>query len=211
MTFRPFAWFHTLHSKLFLVTALVTSVLTVAVAFSITRNSRRELEKYSRNLSIETSQAVETEILQRWNKDFHDFKDPQKIKELLESLAGPDRSIFQIDVFRRLPSSSQVALVASCEDEDKVEWGKEIGSHMEISSPQSELVELTTGTRAWKIYLPIRNLKPKQPPVRPDPHLLRPGALGDGLGEQPQQHPASACPWWSWGNSSCCGSSWARW
>jgi signal transduction histidine kinase len=164
MTFRPFAWFHTLHFKLFLVTALVTSVLTVAVAFSITRNSRRELEKYSRNLSIETSQAVETEILQRWNKDFHDFKDPQKIKELLESLAGPDRSIFQIDVFRRLPGSSQVALVASSEDEDKVEWGKEIGSHMEISSPQAELVELTTGTRAWKIYLPIRNLKPKQPP-----------------------------------------------
>jgi signal transduction histidine kinase len=164
MTFRPFAWFHTLHFKLFLVTALVTSVLTVAVAFSITRNSRRELEKYSRNLSIETSQAVETEILQRWNKDFHDFKDPQKIKELLESLAGPDRSIFQIDVFRRLPGSSQVALVASSEDEDKVEWGKEIGSHMEISSPQAELVELTTGTRAWKIYLPIRNLRPKQPP-----------------------------------------------
>jgi signal transduction histidine kinase len=164
MTFRPFAWFHSLHAKLFTVTALVTSVLTVAVAFSITRNSRRELEKYSRNLSIETSQAVETEILQRWNKDFHDFKDPSKIRELLQSLAGPDRSIFQIDVFRRMPNSSQVELVASSEDEDKVDWGKEIGSHMEISAPQSELVELTTGTRAWKVYLPIRNLRPRQPP-----------------------------------------------
>ena len=163
MKFHPFAWFHSLHAKLFTVTALVTSVLTVAVAFSITRNSRRELEKYSRNLSIETSQAVETEILQRWNRDFHDFKDPKKIKELLESLAGPDRSIFQIDVFRRLPYNSQVALVASSEDEDKVDWGKEIGSHMEISTPQSELVELTTGTRAWKVYLPIRNIKPRQP------------------------------------------------
>jgi signal transduction histidine kinase len=164
MKFRAFAWFHSLHAKLFTVTALVTSVLTVAVAFSITRNSRRELEKYSRNLAIETSQAVETEILQRWTKDFHDFKDPQKLKELLQSLAGPDRSIFQIDVFRRMPNTSQVALVASSEDEDKVDWGKEIGSHMEISTPQSELVELTTGTRAWKIYLPIRNLRPKQPP-----------------------------------------------
>jgi signal transduction histidine kinase len=165
MTFHPFAWFHSLHAKLFTVTALVTSVLTVAVAFSITRNSRRELEKYSRNLSIETSQAVETEILQRWNKDFHDFKDPKKLKELLQSLAGPDRSIFQIDVFRRMPNTNQVALVASSEDEDKVDWGKEIGSHMEISTPQSELVELTTGTRAWKIYLPIRNLRPRQPPL----------------------------------------------
>jgi len=165
MKLQSFAWFHSLHAKLFTVTALVTSVLTVAVAFSITRNSRRELEKYSRNLSIETSQAVETEILQRWNKDFHDFHDPSKIKELLQSLAGPDRSIFQIDVFRRLPNNSQVSLVASSEDEDKVEWGKEIGSHMEISSPQSELVELNTGTRAWKIYLPIRNPRPKQPPL----------------------------------------------
>ena len=165
MKIRSFAWLHSLHAKLFFVTALVTSLLTVAVAFSITRNSRRELEKYSRSLSIETSQAVETEILQRWNRDFHDFKDPQKIKELLESLAGPDRSIFQIDVFRRLPGSTQVALVASSEDEDKVEWGKEIGSHMEISAPQSELVELTTGTRAWKIYLPIHNPRPKQPPL----------------------------------------------
>jgi signal transduction histidine kinase len=35
---------------------------------------------------------------------------------------------------------------------------------MEISAPQSELVELTTGTRAWKVYLPIRNLRPKLPP-----------------------------------------------
>ena len=165
MKLRSIAWLHSLHAKLFFVTALVTSVLTVAVAFSITRNSRRELEKYSRNLSIETSQAVETEILQRWNRDFHDFKDPQKMKELLESLAGPDRSIFQMDVFRRLPGSTQVALVASSEDEDKVEWGKEIGSHMEISAPQAELVELTTGTRAWKVYLPIRNPRPKLPPL----------------------------------------------
>ena len=165
MSFKPFAWFHSLHAKLFTVTALVTSVLTVAVAFSITSNSRRELERYSRNLSIETSQAVETEILQRWSKDFHDFHDPAKIKELLQSLAGPDRSIFQIDVFRRLPYNSQVALVASSEDEDKVEWGKEIGSHMEIVQAQAELVELNTGTRAWKIYLPIRNPRPKQPPL----------------------------------------------
>ena len=165
MSFKPFAWFHSLHAKLFTVTALVTSVLTVAVAFSITRNSRRELERYSRNLSIETSQAVETEILQRWSKDFHDFHDPAKIKELLQSLAGPDRSIFQIDVFRRLPYNSQVALVASSEDEDKVDWGKEIGSHMEIVQAQAELVELNTGTRAWKIYLPIRNPRPKQPPL----------------------------------------------
>jgi signal transduction histidine kinase len=164
MSFRPFAWFHTLHAKLFIVTALVTSLLTIAVAYSITRNSRRELEKYSKDLAIETSQAVETEILQRWDKDFKEWKDPKKIEELLESLAGPDRSIFQIDVFRR-EDKDEVSLVTSSGDDDKVEWGREIGSYMKITKPSAELVDLNTGTRAWKVYLPIRNPKPNKPPL----------------------------------------------
>ena len=41
MRFIPLAWFRSLHAKLFTVTALVTSLLTIAVAYSITRNSRR--------------------------------------------------------------------------------------------------------------------------------------------------------------------------
>ena len=164
MSFRPFYWFHTLHAKLFTVTALVTSVLTIAVAYSITRNSRRELERYSKNLAIETSQAVEAEILQRWDKDFKDFKDPHKIEEVLDSLAGPDRSIFQIDVFRR-EDKDEVSLVTSSGDDDKIGWGREIGSYMKISKPSAELVSLTTGTRAWKVYLPIRNPRPNKPPL----------------------------------------------
>lgn len=164
MTFRPFAWFHSLHAKLFIVTALVTSVLTIGVAYSITKNSRRELEKYSKELAITTSQAIEAEILQRWDRDFHDFKDPQKIEEVLMSLAGPDRSIFQIDIFRR-EDKDEVSLVTSSGDDDKVDWGREIGSYMKNPLPQAELVELNTGTRAWKVYLPIRNPKPGKPPL----------------------------------------------
>ena len=164
MKFRPFSWFRTLHAKLFTVTALVTSLLTVAVAYSITRNSRRELEKYSRDLAIETSQAVETEILQRWDKDFKDFKDPKKIEELLESLAGPDRSIFQIDVFRR-EDKDEVSLVTSSGDEDKIGYGRDIGSYMKNPKPTAELVYLTTGNRAWKVYLPIRNPRPNKAPL----------------------------------------------
>ena len=164
MKFRPFSWFNTLHAKLFTVTALVTSLLTIAVAYSITRNSRRELEKYSKDLAIETSQAVETEILQRWDKDFKDFQNPRKIEELLESLAGPDRSIFQIDIFRR-EDKDEVSLVTSSGDDDKIDWGREIGSYMKIPLPTAELVHLNTGNSAWKIYLPIRNPKPNKPPL----------------------------------------------
>ncbi len=168
MRYVPLGWFVSLHAKLFTVTALVTSLLTIAVAYSITRNSRREIENYTKNLAYETSLVVETEILQRWDKDFHDFKDPRKIEELLESLAGPDRSIFQIDVFKR-EGVDDVALVTSSAEDSSVTFGKEIGSHMK-GNPQAELVDLNTGTRAWKFYLPIRNpksVKPNSPPLPP--------------------------------------------
>ena len=164
MRFIPLAWFRSLHAKLFTVTALVTSLLTIAVAYSITRNSRREMENYTKNLAYETSLEVKDEILQRWDKDFHDFNNKRGIEELLESLAGPDRSIFQIDVFKRGEGPDGVELVTSSGDDATVSFGKEIGSHMR-GNPQAELVNLNTGTKAWKFYLPIPNPKPGKPPL----------------------------------------------
>jgi signal transduction histidine kinase len=163
MRFIPLGWIRSLHAKLFIVTALVTSLLTIAVAYSITRNSRREILNYTKNLAWETSSVVEAEILQRWDKDFHDFKNQRAIEELLESLAGEDRSIFQIDVFRR-DGPDEVSLVTSSGDDATVTYGKEIGSYMK-GGPQAELVDLNTGNRAWKFYLPIRNPKPGKPPL----------------------------------------------
>ncbi|MDE3245811.1 MAG: hypothetical protein KGN80_06955, partial [Acidobacteriota bacterium] len=61
MTIQPLKWLRSLHAKLFLLMALVTSVLTVAVAYNITRNSRRELESYSKNLTIKAARTIETE------------------------------------------------------------------------------------------------------------------------------------------------------
>lgn len=155
MKIRPLAWFQSLHAKLFTVTALVTSLLTVAIAWSITNNSRRELLRYTKSLAIDTSEAVETEIVQRWDKEFHDFKEPRKIEELLESLAGPDRSIFQIDVFRREPHGG-ASLVVSSGDESTITYGPDIGSYMNATGAVAEEVSLTTGSSAWKVYLPIR-------------------------------------------------------
>ena len=158
---RPLAWLRSVHAKLFLLLGLVTSVLTVAVAYSITRNSRREFETYSRKLTIETAGTVETDVVER----DPGFKDPDKLDQLLESIAGPDRSIFQIDVFKRVGKSSEVELVRSSGDESIVEWGPEIGSYLALQGPQAELVDLNTGGRAWKVYQPIRSHKPGQPPL----------------------------------------------
>jgi len=158
---RPLAWLRSLHAKLFVLLGLVTSVLTLAVAYNIIRNSRRELESYSRRLVIETAGTVETDVVERDPT----FKDPDKLDQLLESIAGPDRSIFQIDVFKRVGRGSEVELVRSSGDESIVEWGPEIGSYLSLPGPQAELVDLEPAGRAWKVYLPIRTHKPGQPPI----------------------------------------------
>ncbi len=158
---RPLNWLRSLHAKLFLMLGLVTSVLTVAVAYSIVRNSRRELESYSRRLVIEAAGTVETDIVERDPT----FKDPDKLDQVLESIAGPDRSIFQIDVFKRAGKGSEVELVRSSGDEATIDWGPEIGSYLSLTGPQAELVDLDPAGRAWKVYLPIRTRKPGQAPI----------------------------------------------
>jgi len=158
---RPLTWLRSLHAKLFLLLGLVTSVLTVAVAYSITRNSRREMESYSRTLVIEAAGTVETDIVER----DPGFRDPEKLDQLLSSIAGDDRSIFQIDVFRRVGRGNEVELVRSSGDENQVEWGPEIGSYLSLTKAQAELVYLNTGRQAWKVYLPIRARKPGQAPI----------------------------------------------
>lgn len=160
MRLRPLEWLLSLHAKLFILLGLVTSVLTVAVAYSITRNSRRELETYSRNLTIEAAQTVETDVVERDPT----FKDPDKLDQLLASIAGPDRSIFQIDVFRRV-GRDEVQLVQSSADEDSVDPGPDVASHLTLTGPQAELVDLNTGSKAWKVYLPIRNPRAGHPPL----------------------------------------------
>ena len=160
MRLRPLEWLLSLHAKLFILLALVTSALTVAVAFNITRNSRREIETYSRNLTIDAVRTVETDILERDPT----FKDPDKLDQLLASIAGPDRSIFQIDVFRRV-GRNEVQLLRSSGDEDDVDWGPDLGSYLALTGPQAELVDLNTGNKAWKVYLPIRSPRAGHPPL----------------------------------------------
>jgi len=161
MRIHPLEWLLSLHAKLFILLGLVTSILTVAVAYSIIRNSRREIEFYSRNLTIDTARTVETDILERDPT----FKDPDKLNQLLASIAGgTDRTIFQIDVFRRV-GRNEVQLLRSSRNEDDVDVGPEIASYLSLTGPQAELVDLTTGSKAWKVYLPIRNPRPGHPPL----------------------------------------------
>jgi len=158
---RPLNWLRSLHAKLFVLLGLVSSILSVAVAYSITRNSLRELKSYSRKLAIDTAVAVETDIIERDPT----FKDPDKLDQLLESIAGPDRSIFQIDVFKRVGRGNEVELVRSSGEENKVEWGSEIGSYLSLPGPQAVEVDLEPSGHGWKVYLPIRTHTHGQQPI----------------------------------------------
>ncbi len=164
MNLRILAWLRSLHAKLFLLTAAVTSFLTVAVAFSITKNSRRELEDYSRRLLIEASETVQTEVVER---DPH-FENPRKLEELLESIAGKGRSIFQIDVFRRVDGTN-VELVKSSGEESGVTTGRDLASFLDLREAQTQLVELEEdgkpAGRGWKVYLAIPNPKQGRPSI----------------------------------------------
>jgi signal transduction histidine kinase len=164
----PLRWFGSVHAKLFVVTGLVTSLLTVMVAYSITRDSRKAMEDYTRNLAVQTAKAVATEIMER----DPGFKDPRKIKEVLESLQGSDKSIVRIDVFRA-ESRDKVAFVTSSGEDDQVIWSPTMGWAMKPDAgPSASQVPLTpegqtlkeaeaegSESSGWRVFLPIMNPK----------------------------------------------------
>lgn len=168
MTPHPLRWFGSVHAKLFLVTGLVTSLLTVMVAYSITRDSRKAMEDYTRNLAVQTAKAVATEIMERDPA----FKDPRKIKEVLESLQGSDKSIVRIDVFRA-EGRERVAFVTSSGEDDQVTWAPTMGWAMKpdagpIASevpliPEGETLKEAeasgSASNGWRVLLPIMNPK----------------------------------------------------
>ena len=175
MNFNPLRWLNSVHAKLFVLTGVVTSLLTIMVAFSITRDSRRAMEDYTRNLALQTALAVETEIMER----DPEFKDPHKIKEVLESLQGSDKSIVRIDVFKA-DGKDKVAFVTSSAEDDKVKWSPIMGWRMATQgeSPTFDKVPLipedetlpqakATGseTTGWRVFLPISSPRQGKPPI----------------------------------------------
>jgi signal transduction histidine kinase len=178
---RTLKWFKSVHAKLFLVTGLLTSLLILAMAYTITDNSRKEMLDYTRDLAIQTARVVEKEIQER---DEH-FQNPAKIKEFLESLAGTDKSIDQIDVFEASTaykgmSRFKVNLVTSSAEDAQVFWTADLGRYMNTpnESPSSLLVNLdppdsnpdggqttSQASLGWEVYLPISNPKAGKPPI----------------------------------------------
>ncbi len=171
-------WFRSVHAKLFMATGLFTSLLTIAVAYTIISNSRQEILDYTRELAIQTGRAVAGEIRDR---DEH-FLGRAKLKDFLESFAGTDKSIDQIDVFKAevyasTPAGSKVSLVTSSGPDEDVVWTPDLGRFMNTpdQEPTSRLIELLPGdavpsspartSRGWEVFVPIPNPAPGAPVI----------------------------------------------
>lgn len=171
-------WFRSVHAKLFMATGLFTSLLTVGVAYTIISNSRQEILDYTRGLAIQTGSAVAGEIRDR---DEH-FLGRAKLKSFLESFAGADKSIDQIDLFKAevyssAPGDSKVSLVTSSAPDEDVIWSPDLGRFMNTpgQEPTSRLIELLPGdadpsnpgrtSRGWEVFVPIPNPAPGEPVI----------------------------------------------
>ncbi len=173
MRFSPLAWFRSLHAKLFLLTALVTSTVTVVVALVTSHSSKEDARSYAKQLAIDTARNVATDIdvqLHTSGDTLGEFRHFHDTNALLEKLAGEGRSIYQIDVFRKLDprrdGSDGMALVASSlQDESEVEMGPGLSSYLKSTAPQAEPIELNTGNTGWKVYLAIENIRKGKPPI----------------------------------------------
>jgi len=172
-------WTQSVHAKLFLLTGLLTSLLTVGVAYIINDNSRQEILDYTRQLAIQTGSAVASEIKER----DENFLGRDKIKEFLENFAGTDKSIDQIDVFKAEvysadPAEAKVALVTSSVADEDVDWTPALGRYMATPAqePTTRLIaflpsgsEPGNGTarasQGWEVFVPILNPAPGQPVI----------------------------------------------
>ncbi len=173
MRLHPLAWLRSLHAKLFLLTAAVTAGLTIAVALVTSNGSREEAMAYAKTLAVDTARNVEHQIrsqMENTGDRQGEFRHARDINAMLEDMAGSDKSINQIDVFRRLDpvrdGSEGLAVVASSlEDDATVAMGEGLISHLRDQGPYAELVRLETGDSAWKVYLPIESLRKGKPPI----------------------------------------------
>jgi signal transduction histidine kinase len=173
MKFAPLVWLRSLHAKLFLLTASVTASLTIAVALVTSNGSKQYAMEYARKMACDQALNTEHEIhrqLQEQKDYLGEFRHSQDVDDMLTNMAGPDRTVFQIDVFRRLDpqrdGAEGLSLVgSSLADNSQVEMGADLASYLKAPGPQAMEVNLSTGNLGWKVLLPIASIRSGKPPV----------------------------------------------
>jgi len=152
-------WFRSLNAKLFLVMALLTSVLTIAVAVSIINSFKVSIESYTKDLALRTARGVIEDI----NRLDPELKFKRETAETLLTWANPE-GVYQIDIFAaaRVDEENYIEVWATSKarPEEVIKDDDEINKMMELAEESAELITLGSGRTVWRVYIPIKDGRP---------------------------------------------------
>ena len=153
---RAREWPQSLNVKLFLVMALLTSILTIAVAVSIISGLRLSIESYTKGLALRTARGVVEDI----NRLDPELKFRRETAETLVTWTNPE-DVYQIDIFAaaRVDGENYVEVWATsgARPEEVLKDDDEINKIMELAEEKTELVTLGSGRTVWRVYIPIQD------------------------------------------------------
>ncbi|MCL1908161.1 MAG: ATP-binding protein [Holophagaceae bacterium] len=151
---RVRAWFQSLNAKLFILMALLTTTLTIAVAIFIVGVFQRSIESYAKDVATRTALGVIDDIA-RMDPE---LKFRRETAEILSAWANPE-SVHQIDIFTAamVDGEDYVDLWATSADiPHAVQRAKaEILHSLAPGEVKVDLITSASGRRVWQVYAPI--------------------------------------------------------
>ncbi|MDR1840846.1 MAG: HAMP domain-containing protein [Holophagales bacterium] len=149
------AWLQSLNAKLFLVMALLTGLLTIAVAFLIISGFKRSVESYTKDLALGAARGVAEDIY----RSDPELKYRRETAIILGTWVNPE-SVYQIDIFTSawIEGSPFVEVWATSKErpEEVRKDDDEILKMMEIAEEKADLITLDGSRVAWRVYMPIK-------------------------------------------------------
>ena len=160
---RARAWFQSLNAKLFIVMALLTSVLTIAVAISIISSFKVSIESYTKDLALRTARGVIEDI----NRLDPELKFRRETAETLLTWTNPE-DVYQIDIFAAAivdeENYVEVWATSGARPEEVIKDDGEIQRMMESAEENAELITQSDGRTLWRVYIPIQDGRPGRKP-----------------------------------------------
>jgi len=152
-------WFQSLNAKLFLVMAILTTILTIAAAVSTIGGFKRSIESYAKDLAIGTARGI-IEDIKRLDPE---LKFSRETAEILASWTNPE-SVYQIDIFKTAISDGEsyieVWATSKNRPEEVFKNDDDIRRMMELPGERAELITLNSGQTVWRVYIPIQGGRP---------------------------------------------------
>lgn len=147
-------WLQSLNAKLFLLIALLTSVLTIVSVISVIGVFKRSIESYARDAALRTALGAIEDI----HRIDPDLKFRRETSELLATWTNPE-GVHQIDIFTTaiVDGDDYVEVWATSEarPQEVIKDDAEILQMLEIREEIADLITLPSGRKVWRVYAPM--------------------------------------------------------